>query len=307
MKHLFLINPAAGKADGTYRFREEIRRVCRGLDYEIKVSQKPGDITAWARAAVEAGEEVRLYACGGDGTLNEAVNGAAGCPNAAVTHFPGGSGNDFIKCFSNPAAFTRLEELVAEPEEAVIDLICCNGDYALNVCSLGFDARIGTQIAGYKKLPLVTGPGAYIASALVNTVKGVHRPYRVEVDSQVVEGEKTMICVCNGQWYGGGFHPVPDADPTDGCLDVLLVKGVSRLTVLKVIGPYKEGRFREYPRLIQYFRTNRVKVTCREPEPINLDGELRTAREVEIFLAPGKLRFFYPKTACPAWKTPVGV
>lgn len=112
MRHVFLINPAAGKYDRTGEFTQTIRAACEGLDYEILVSRAPGDCTHIAQAAASSGEPVRLYACGGDGTLNEVVNGAAGHANAAVTHFPGGSGNDFIKIFSDPAAFRSLPRLL---------------------------------------------------------------------------------------------------------------------------------------------------------------------------------------------------
>ena len=103
MKHLFIINPAAGSRDRTADYTVEIQRLCKGLDYEIAVSQAPGECRRLARAAAQTGEKVRIYACGGDGTLNEIVSGAAGFPNAAVTAFSGGSGNDFVRLFSSPA------------------------------------------------------------------------------------------------------------------------------------------------------------------------------------------------------------
>ena len=105
MRHLFLINPAAGKRDRTREYQARIAAACSNLEYEVLVSQKPGDLTAWSRRAAASGEELRLYACGGDGTLNEVVNGIAGFSNAAVTHFPGGSGNDFIKILTIPPYF----------------------------------------------------------------------------------------------------------------------------------------------------------------------------------------------------------
>ena len=91
MKHIFIINPAAGKFDKTADYTSKIEAACRGLDYEIAVSREPGDCTRIAREAAQTGLEVRLYACGGDGTLNEVVAGAAGFDNAAVTCFVGGS------------------------------------------------------------------------------------------------------------------------------------------------------------------------------------------------------------------------
>ena len=110
MKHLFIINPAAGKYDKTGEFTQLIREACdaRGVNYEILVSKAPGDCTKIAQAAAASGEELRIYACGGDGTLNEVANGAAGYANAAITHFPGGTGNDFIKIFDQPDAFRSL-------------------------------------------------------------------------------------------------------------------------------------------------------------------------------------------------------
>ena len=71
-----------------------------------------------------------------------------------------------------------------DPAEAEFNLISCNGDYALNVCSMGLDARIGTEASRYKHFPLVTGPGAYGLSALANIIKGVHRPYRIALNGE---------------------------------------------------------------------------------------------------------------------------
>ncbi len=298
MRHLFLINPAAGKFDRTKQFTAQIQSVFSGRPdaWEIAVSARPGDCEAAARKACLAGEEVRLYACGGDGTLNEVVNGAAGFPNAAVTHFPGGSGNDFIKIFSDPPAFSDLRRL-ADGEEALFDLIQAGeGRYALNVCSVGFDARIGTEIARYKRLPLVTGRGAYVLSAAVNTVKGVHRPYTVTLDSgERFEGRQSLICILNGRWYGGSFHPVPEAEPDDGLLDVLLVRAVSRLTVARVIGKYRDGLYAGYPELIAHRRCRSLRIRSPEPSAVNLDGELITASDITFRTAEDKIRFFYPK------------
>ena len=305
MKHLFIINPAAGSRNQTEIYRKQIAEVCekKGLDYSIQVSAAPGHCCKIARRAAESGEALRIYACGGDGTLNEVVNGAAGYPNVSVTTFAGGSGNDFARMFSQPEAFRDLERLL-DAEEAEFDLIRCNDDYSLNICSVGFDARIGTDVANYKRLPLLHGFRAYAASVVVNTIKGISEHYVIEIDGQVIDGKQTLICACNGQFYGGGFNPVPDADPTDGLMDVLVVKAVSRLKVAQVIGRYKDGDYKKLPELIRHFRTDRLKVICDKPSPINLDGELRMLQEVEFSVAKEKLRFFYPKGL--TWqKTPV--
>ena len=308
MKHLFLINPAAGSKNRTEMYTSAIRQACgaRGLDYRIEVSQGPGECRRLAREAAESGEDYRIYACGGDGTLNEAAAGAAGYENAAVTVLSGGSGNDFVKIFNDSKAFFDLERLL-DAEEVTFDLIRCNDDIALNICSVGLDARIGTDVARYKRLPLLHGFNAYIASTVVNVVRGIAEHYVVEIDGERIDGEQTFVCVCNGRFYGGGFNPVPEADPTDGKLDVLLVKKVSRMQVPAIIGKYKNGRYKELSGLVRYFKTDSVKILCDKPTAINLDGELRTAEVVEMSVAREKVRFFYPKGLTWAAKEPAAV
>ena len=296
MKHLFIINPAAGSRNRTEEYSEVIHKICRArkLSYEVRVSTAPGEAIRLAREAASTGEEIRIYACGGDGTLNEVVAGAAGHDNAAVTVFSGGSGNDFVKIFDEPKAFFDLHRLM-DAEEATFDLIRCNEDLALNICSVGLDARIGTDVSRYKRLPLLHGFQAYVASTVVNVMKGIAEHYVVEIDGERIDGEHTFVCVCNGRFYGGGFNPIPEADPADGMLDVLLVNKVTRMQVPAIIGKYKNGRYKELSHVARYFRTDKVKILCDKPTPINLDGELRTAQTVEMTVAKEKIRFFYPK------------
>lgn len=305
MTHLFIINPAAGSRDRTVEYREKIEKICtaNGVTYRIEVSGAPGECTRIAREAAQTGENYRIYACGGDGTLNEVVSGAAGFDNVAVTVFSGGSGNDFVKLFDEPKAFFDLERLL-DCQEAQFDLIRCNDDYSLNICSVGLDARIGTDVSNYKRIPLLHGFRAYVASTIINVIKGISEHYVVEVNGERIDARQTMICACNGRFYGGGFNPVPEADPTDGLMDVLLVKHVSRLQVPGVIGKYKNGRYKELPKLVRHFKTDHVRIICDKPTAINLDGELRISKIVDFCIAKEKLRFFYPRGLTFAAKEP---
>ena len=160
---------------------------------------------------------------------------------------------------------------------------------------MGLDARIGTDVSHYKRLPLLHGFRAYAASTVVNVVKGIGEHYVVEVNGETIDGEQTFVCVCNGRFYGGGFNPIPEADPTDGKLDVLLVKKVSRLEVPGLIGKYKNGRYKELSHVARYLQTDAITIRCDKPTPINMDGELRVAQTVNLKIAKEKLRFFYPK------------
>ena len=305
MTHLFIINPAAGNRDRTEKYTKKIREVCdaRGLTYRIEVSGAPGECCRIAREAAASGEEYRIYACGGDGTLNEVVCGVAGYDNVAITCYRGGSGNDFVKIFGDADAFQDLERLL-DCKEATFDLMRCNDDFSLNICSVGLDARVGTDVSNYKRIPLLSGFRAYAVSTVINVIRGIAEHYVVEIDGEKIDGDQTMICACNGRFYGGGFNPVPFADPCDGLLDVLLVKKVSRLLVPRVIGTYKAGRFQELPHLVRHFRVKELTIHCDKPTAINLDGELRTAETVHIEVAKEKVRFFYPKELTYQLPTP---
>ena len=224
----------------------------------------------------------------------------------AVTVFSGGSGNDFAKLFSDPDAFRDLEQLL-DAKEVTFDMIRCNDDLALNICSVGLDARIGTDVSRYKRLPLLSGFRAYAASTVINVIRGIAEHYVVEINGEKIDDKQTLVCVCNGRYYGGGFNPVPQADPTDGMLDVLIIKKISRLQVAKVIGKYKAGKYQELSELIRHFKTREVTIHCDKETAVNLDGELRMAQTVTLSVAQSKLRFFYPKTLTWQAAQPVSV
>ena len=297
MKHLFIVNPAAGKCDRTVQIKDVVRTCFADSDAEVKISKGPGDCTRLAREAAETGEEVRIYACGGDGTLNEVINGIVGYDNAAVTHYPAGSGNDFIKIFDDTQAFrdpVRLQDCA----EALFDLIECRTQehvcYAANIVSVGLDARIAAEMGRYRRLPLVTGNGAYYLSIVSNLFKGIGRPFHIFVNGKEISGDKTLVSICNGRHYGGSFTPVPDAEPDDGLLDVLIIEKVNALQVAGIIGKYQEGRYRELPELINHIRTKEIRIVTPREAVLQLDGEGLGASDIEFRVSEHKLRFFYP-------------
>lgn len=294
MKHLFIINPAAGKRRSTKKLEEDIR----ALDepYEIAFTERAGDARRIARAAAESGEQVRLYACGGDGTLNEVVNGAAGYANAAVTNVPIGTGNDFLKIFGRDykARFLDLAALAKGPQ-AAMDLIDCNGLLGIDIVCAGIDARIAEDKDKYKALPPVSGIGAYILSLIVNVLfKSIAAPAVVDCGDLHFDGETTIICVCSGRYYGGGFMPVGDNMPDDGVLETLVIPKVSRFTFFRLVGQYAQGKYRNYPDLIWHRRVEGAVVRSEQELVACVDGEIVRGRSLDIRLSDKKVNFFYP-------------
>jgi len=298
MKHLFVVNPHAGKKKA--RFAEtdgEIKRFTADLSdpYEVFITQKPMDARHKVAEEAERGDELFVYACGGDGTLNECANGAAGHANTAVTHYPCGTGNDFIRMFGEAdlPKFRDFSKLAAGTVRA-IDLIDCNGRYGINICSVGIDARIGTDVHKYSGIPVIGGATGYVVSLIVNLIKGVKQEMRISTPGEQYDGEFSLACACNGRFYGGGFNPVPDAMPDDGIIDFLIVKGVSRLKVLKIIMKYAKGRYRELEETITHLRGSELRIQCEQDFVVNIDGESIHTDDLNMKIIPGGVNFIFP-------------
>ena len=306
MKHLFIVNPVAGGRDATDEIAAKVQAAFQNREepYEIYVTRGPRDATRKIRSDASSGEELRVYACGGDGTFNECVNGAANLENVAVCPFPTGTGNDFCRMFEDDAGrFLDLEALL-EGSVHPIDLIACNGLYSANICSVGIDARIGTQVHKYSSLPLVGGKGGYIVSAVVNAVRGIATPMHVRCGSYNAEEKHSLVCVCNGRFYGGGFNPSLEAKLDDGLLDIYIVKKVSLLTFARCIGRYAKGRADDFPQFITHIRGTDVSIEFEREDVINLDGEGIPATSVNIHLMPKALNLIVPKALGDGAKVP---
>jgi YegS/Rv2252/BmrU family lipid kinase len=296
VKHVFILNPNAGKKRRTQAFCDQVRHSFQGREYELALTDRPGHAQELARAAAQTGQPVRIYACGGDGTLNEVVCGAAGYDNAAVTNVPMGTGNDFLKIFGPDyrAAFSDLSALADGPQ-AAFDLMDCNGKLGLGVICAGVDARIAADVHQYKGLPLVSGIGAYILSLVVNVLfKGLTRPTTIQAQGETLTGDSSIICVCNGRYYGGGFMPVGDAMPDDGVLDTLIVPKVSRFTFFRLVGQYAKGRYRHYPDLIRHFHGDGVSFSSPQELVTVVDGEVLRGHSFQVSLSEKMINFFYP-------------
>jgi len=184
VKHIFLINPAAGKKGNAESIiRPQIEDYCgkAGLDYEIYVTKCQGDAQNYCREHAKSGEALRFYACGGDGTLYEVVNGAYGYPNCEVAVIPLGSGNDFVRLFGTKEQFCNVEaQVTGIPVE--LDVIKCGDKIAINQCSMGMDAEVCAKQSYFKKMPLMTGETAYVAAALQALCKKIGHEFTITID-----------------------------------------------------------------------------------------------------------------------------
>lgn len=305
MKHVFIVNPVSGKADASlYLVPKLIEAATRaGVAYTIELTRYHQHAVELARQYSESGEPVRLYACGGDGTLNEVLRGAYPYENAEVSSVPCGSGNDFVRNFGVPDDFLNLENNIAGTA-VPIDLIAVNGGISAAICSVGIDSEVAYGIPKYRRLPLCGGQMAYNISIVERLLRPIGRALRITADGEVLQGNYLITTVCNGATYGGGYQAAPMSDLQDGMLDIIIVKKISRLRIAGVLAKYKNGAHFQNGQVVPEFTDlmayRRVRSICVQPVDgkdmiVNIDGECGPAPELRAQVLPMAARFVLPK------------
>jgi YegS/Rv2252/BmrU family lipid kinase len=298
MKHLFIVNPTAGGKDKTAEVRAKAKAAFqkRGGEFEVYVTTAPMDATRKIEEESAKGEHLRVYACGGDGTFNECVCGAALKSNVAVCPLPTGTGNDFCRMFGDEKDLFRDLDALLDGSERPIDLLDCNGRYSANICSVGVDARIGTDVHKYSGIPLIGGATGYVVSAAVNMFKGISTKMDISCGDFHAEGKHTLVCACNGRFYGGGFNPSLEAMPDDGIMDVYIVKKVNLVQFAALIGKYSKGKADELTKFVTHIRSSgEVVIRCEKEDVAQLDGEALRATEFRFRMVPKALNLIVPK------------
>ena len=298
MKHIFIVNPTAGKSDSTqniYAMAERLRQE-HGLDVQCILTKRQGHAVELARELCKTGEELRFYACGGDGTVNEVANGIVGFENAAMTAIPVGTGNDFLKNFGAKAAEFVDAENLWNGQVFPLDAIDVNGRIALTIACSGLDARVAQDVHKYSERPLLDGKSSYVYALMVNFIfKPIYNHWTVMLDDQIKEGDYALVSVCNGRYYGGGFMPVPEAKMNDGVLDTLVVDRVNHAGFVKMVNDYSKGNYRKFPKIIHHSTPSVIRIhSTKNDIDTCLDGECITNSDVVIRLADGKVNFFGP-------------
>ncbi len=297
MKHLFIINPNCGKGISQERCANGIHEAMKDsgiTEYDIHITEKAGDGYNYAKKAVDTGEHIRVYACGGDGTLWEVVNACACKENAEVAAYPLGSGNDFIRIFGDKKNLRDVKDHI-NGTVMKFDLIKCGEEYAINQCSMGLDAEVCANQVKLKKLPFIKGDMAYTLGVLLEFFGPLKKRFSIKIDDEEAFTEDVLFCFAgNSRWYGGGYYAAPKALLYDGELDFVIVKrDCPKLKVLGLINPYKKGEHLSWDRTI-YKRGKKITIQCDEDAAINIDGEVRTGKQATFEIVEKGINFVVP-------------
>jgi len=298
MKHIFIINPTAGKGRCLDIIKPKIEKYCKenSLDSEVYITKAQGDAMEYVRKTAASNEQIRFYASGGDGTLYEVVNGSYGYKNVEIAIIPLGSGNDFARIFGQDREPLLEIGNQVNGDTVYFDLIKCGERYAINQCSMGLDAEVCAKQAAYKKIPFISGEAAYVFSAVFCLIGKIKNEFEISIDDGPFEKHKVLFALfANSKWYGGGFMGAPKAVPNDGFADSVIVKkDVTRLKAVTLISPYKKGKHLEWDRTL-FRNCKKMKIRSKKPAAINVDGECEYNTYAEFELIENAVKIVVPK------------
>lgn len=302
-KFIFVINPKAGKNSLSMSYIAKIEAAAKvfAIDFEIYITKAVGDAKRFVKERCENLDcPTRFYACGGDGTINEVINGAVGAPLARVGILPLGSGNDYIKSLGDRDFLNIPAQIKGESID--IDLIKVGDRYVANMVNIGFDATVAHNFVKFKTKPGVSGKSAYAISVFYSLVGKISQRMKITFDDGDEIFDDMLLCsVSKGIYCGGQYKTSPLANVSDGFIDVCPIKKISRVQFLKFFDLYKIGKHISEPSLkkyVSYQKCKKVTIQCNERLPVTYDGEPSFFEgKTTLEVVPKALKLILP--ACP--------
>ena len=295
MRYVFIANPNAGAKNGFEKYRDRITSTCEkmGVPYKFMLTRSGSDLTDFARSEGETGDDVRIIVMGGDGGICGAANGIIGMRNVEFGIIPCGSGNDYVKTFGGAKGFEDIEHYLTAPSRYV-DAIDTGHFASVNICSMGIDAIICDRTNRMTRTKKLLGSGTYTLAVLISMLGKVYNTLKITIDdNEIYEGEYMFSLAASGKYYGGGYMGAPMADPSDGLLDFVMIKRVSKLKMASLLGDYKSGRYPEskkFDGLLTVRRGKKMKIESEKPAIVNIDGECLKLSVVTFKVIPSALR-----------------
>lgn len=292
MKTYFIVNPNSGNSSVLKTVKSLVQN--KDIDYEIITTEYSHHAQEIAKNIAMRNKECRIFACGGDGTIFDVVNGAIGNENVEIGVIPCGSGNDYIKYFGKKEDFLCDDNIInGKPVE--VDLIKFQDKYCVNIASIGMDAYVCKQKNKMQFLSRISGNLAYIVSLFITFIFNMGGRFKVKVDDgDYIEKDFLFIVAANGRFYGGSFNPTPNAVINDGFIDLLLLEKVRRYKVITLMRKYQQGKHLDIPNLCKLVHAKRVEVISKKVIPVNFDGELFDSESAVFEIAEKAIKFIVP-------------
>lgn len=307
MKHLIVVN---GNAGGFNKgLEEKINEAFKGLDYEIYKTTGPRSVIPFLKEYLKKNKDtVRIYACGGDGTVHEVVNAVIGASNAEVAIYAVGTGNDFVKIYGGKEKFQDFKALI-DAIASPVDVSELVGDgvkeplYSINVINFGFDAIVGAMGNYYKENGLPEeakkkGLGPYDYALKHDAMKhGRFNDIEVYADGEKLNEKQMLLAtLAQGQYVGGKFRCAPKSINNDGLIDVCVLKTMTFLGLGMIIGTYTKGNhLNRKRRKVVYRRAKEIKMVSPKDFDVCVDGEMIKGNNFTVKVIPGAVKLVIPQ------------
>ena len=277
MKYIFIVNESAGRGK-SQKILPNIEAACkkRNIEYEIRHITKEKNGCEIASEYKE--EENVIYVVGGDGTLTITLPALLQTKNK-LGIIPAGSGNDTYRTIKS-----------MPKGETPIDIGKINDTYFINVACTGIDAEIGNNMDKLRNTIIPTSQ-LYNASIVYTFLKFKHKKMKLKTSIKNIEAKYTILSICNGSYYGGGFKIAPKSRVEDGLLDIYYAEEMPKLKMIPLILKLKKGKH-EGRRRVHKFRTNHVELELEEEITFNVDGEKLTDKKFIIDVLPKAITLF---------------
>jgi diacylglycerol kinase (ATP) len=308
MKHMnesirtvFLVNPASDNGATGRRWSEIANRAAAaGLTGEALLSERPGQLTELARRAADEGGEL-LVVVGGDGTVNEVVNGLAGREGPELAVIPRGTGRDFVRTYGIPHKLDEALRTARDGRTREIDLgrarfRSWQGEpaewYFANIASAGMSGAIAKRANETSKA--LGGKVSYFWATFAVFARWRTSELTVTVGAETRRARMHDVVVANGRYFGGGMMICPGAEPDDGLFDVLLIGSLTKRDLLLTLPKTYRGKHLPHAKA-ELLRGPTVEIEAPEPLPVELDGEQPGTTPARFEIVPRALRLRVPQ------------
>ncbi len=299
-----IVNPNAGSGKGS----KDWGRISSLLEkneipFSFKFTERRGQGIEFAGEAVSAGCR-RIIIVGGDGTLNEVVNGVFtqdSCSPSGVTlsMIPVGTGNDWGRMFGIPLVYEGAIKVIKDGKSMLHDVGVIDyyeGErkerrYFINIAGLGFESLV-VKKTNKQKEKGKSGKAVYLYNLLSSLILYRNTPAEITIDGKKVSSRVFSINVGNGRYCGGGMRQTPDALPDDGLLDITVIKEMGKFEILKSLKLLYDGTILSHPKIDGY-RTTSLSITSDSLLYIEADGESLGHTPVEFSIMPLAVNIIY--------------
>lgn len=282
MVRLVIVNPMAGTGKGK-RYVKGIEKIFTNIKKEgiipedkvfIEMTKHIGHATEIVNEYIKQyTEDMVVYVVGGDGTLSEVACALKYVDRVSMVVIPRGTGNDFARAVNSYKSMRKIIRTSLEHTPVKVDTIKFKDKTAINVLNAGFDAAIADNMELFRKWPFISGSMKYRLAIAYTLFSSRKYRLKVRVDNKIYKGTYTLIAIGNNKYYGGGVKVLPDADISDGKLNICLIDSTTLLQKLMFLPKYSKGKHLGI-KVVKLLEGKEISVVSNKKIPVSIDGEI---------------------------------